>query len=187
MQLNEGRRARAVGLWCAPCVHRECTCDDLAFDRSRYGPRKTCRAVRKMAVPCASKRRWPQIVGPRSSRRRQRSIDRIAVSVERISSGKISLTLSAAGRSLQNSFSIALDGFANLCAYRCPTKRRRTRRRSLRTETVLRLRSHIVAKAAAALPFIRPCDWSCMSVTEQGPSYLTKSENLGTSRIAGRA
>jgi hypothetical protein len=51
---------------------------------------------------------------------------------------------------------------------------------------VLPLRSHIVAKAAAALPFNRPCDWSCMSVTEQGPSYLTKPDNLGTSRIADR-
>jgi hypothetical protein len=107
--------------------------------------------------------------------------------LEHISCEKLSLTLPAAERSLQNSLSTALDGFANLCAYRCPTKRRKTRRRSLRTETVLRLRSHIVAKAAAALPFIRPCDWSRMSVTEQGPSYLTKSENLGTSRIAGRA
>jgi hypothetical protein len=109
------------------------------------------------------------------------------VSLKRISSEKKSLALSAAERSSQNSLSTALDGFANLCAYRCPTKRRQTRWRSLRTEAVLRSRSHIVAKAAAALPFIRPCDWSCMSVTEQGPSYLTKSENLGTSRIAGRA
>jgi hypothetical protein len=50
------------------------------------------------------------------------------------------------------------------------------------------LRSHIVAKAAAAQPFIRSCDWSSMSVTKQGPSYLTlRPENLGTSRIAARA
>jgi len=116
--------------------------------------------------------------GPRSSRGRRRSIDRIAVSLKRISSEKESLALSAAERSSQNSLSTALDGFANLCAYRCPTKRRQTRRRSLRTETVLRLRSHIVAKAAAALPFIRPCDWSCMCVTEQGPSYLTKPATM---------
>jgi hypothetical protein len=49
------------------------------------------------------------------------------------------------------------------------------------------LRSHIVAKAAAALPFIRSCDWSRMSVTKQGPGYLTRSENLGTIGIAARA
>jgi hypothetical protein len=128
-----------------------------------------------------------EIVGPRSSRCRQRSIDRIAVSLKRISSEKKFVNAAGGGALVANSLSIALDEFANLCAYRCPTKRRRTRRRSLRTETVLRLRSHIVAKAAAALPFIRPCDWSRMSVTEQGPRYLTKPENLGTSRIAGRA
>jgi hypothetical protein len=46
------------------------------------------------------------------------------------------------------------------------------------------LRSHIVAKAAAALPFIRPCDWSRMPVAKHGPSYLTQPENIGTSRIA---
>jgi hypothetical protein len=52
---------------------------------------------------------------------------------------------------------------------------------------MLSLRSHIVAKAAAAQPFIRPCDWSRMSVTKQGLSYLTlRPENLGT-RIAARA
>ena len=128
-----------------------------------------------------------EIVGPRSSRCRQRSIDRIAVSLKRISSEKKFVNAAGGGALVANSLSIALDEFANLCAYRCPTKRRQTRRRSLRTETVLRLRSHIVAKAAAALPFIRPCDWSRMSVTEQGPRYLTKPENLGTSRIAGRA
>jgi hypothetical protein len=48
------------------------------------------------------------------------------------------------------------------------------------------LRSHIVAKAAAALPFIRSCDWLRMSVTKQGPSYLTP-ENLGTAGMAARA
>ena len=48
---------------------------------------------------------------------------------------------------------------------------------------MLSLRSHIVAKAAAALPFIRPCDWSRMCVAKQGPSYLA-SENLGTIGIA---
>jgi hypothetical protein len=48
---------------------------------------------------------------------------------------------------------------------------------------MLSLRSHIVAKAAAALPFIRPCDWSRMCVSKQGPSYLA-SENLGTIGIA---
>ena len=127
-------------------------------------------------------RLWPSIFTLPTRRS-----DRIAVSMKQISSEKKSLALSAAERSTQNSLSTALDEFANLCAYRCPTKRRRTRRRSLRTETVLRLRSHIVAKAAAALPFIRPCDWSWMCVTEQGPRYLTKPENLGTSRIAGRA
>jgi hypothetical protein len=56
-----------------------------------------------------------------------------------------------------------------------------------RTETMSSLRSHIVAKAAAALPFIRPCDWSRMSVTKQGPGYLTRSENLGTTGITARA
>jgi hypothetical protein len=49
------------------------------------------------------------------------------------------------------------------------------------------LRSHIVTKAAAALPFIRSCDWSRMSLTEQGPSYPTVLNNLGTTRIALRA
>jgi len=47
---------------------------------------------------------------------------------------------------------------------------------------MLSLRSHIVAKAATALPFIRLCDWSRMSVAKQGPSYLP--ENLGTIGIA---
>jgi hypothetical protein len=50
---------------------------------------------------------------------------------------------------------------------------------------VLRLRSHIVAKAAAALPFIRPCDWSCMGAMPRNPRYLTKPDYLGTSSIAG--
>jgi hypothetical protein len=145
-------------------------------------PRRTIARGRKLA-----RRASLEIVGPRSSRCRQRSIDRIAVSLKRISSEKKFVNAAGGGALVANSLSMALDEFANLCAYRCPTKRRRTRRRSLRTETVLRLRSHIVAKAAAALPFIRPCDWSRMSVTEQGPRYLTKPENLGTSRIAGRA
>jgi hypothetical protein len=48
---------------------------------------------------------------------------------------------------------------------------------------MLSLRSHIVAKAAAALPFIRPCDWSRMCVAKQGPSYLAP-ENLGTTGTA---
>lgn len=48
---------------------------------------------------------------------------------------------------------------------------------------MLSLRSHIVAKATAALPFIRPCDWSRMCVTKQGPGYLG-SENPGTTGIA---
>ena len=156
----------------------------------RFCAALSVRAV-TVALPSPASARSPagvaQIVGPRSSRCRQRSTDRIAVSLKHISSEKNSIALPAAASLVANSLSIALDEFANLCAYRCPTKRRRTRRRSLRTETVLRLRSHIVAKAAAALPFIRPCDWSRMSATEQGPSYLTKPEYLGTSRIAGRA
>ena len=41
------------------------------------------------------------------------------------------------------------------------------------------------AKAAAAQPFIRPCDWSCMCATGRGPRYLTKPDYLGTSSIAG--
>ena len=81
-------------------------------------------------------------------------------------------------------FDLALDGFTNFCAYRCPIDAPSNLPALSRTEPVLRLRSHIVAKAAAALPFIRPCDWSRMSVTKQGPSYLTQPENLGTSRIA---
>jgi hypothetical protein len=48
---------------------------------------------------------------------------------------------------------------------------------------MLSLRSHIVAKAAAALPFIRPCDWSRMCVAKLGPGYLG-SENLGSTGIA---
>lgn len=52
---------------------------------------------------------------------------------------------------------------------------------------MLSLRSHIVALAATALPFIRPCDWSRMSVTAQGRSYQMKPENLGTSRSIVRA
>jgi hypothetical protein len=50
---------------------------------------------------------------------------------------------------------------------------------------VLRLRSHIVAKAAAALPFNRPCDWSRMSAMECSPRILTNPEYLGTGGIAG--
>jgi hypothetical protein len=50
------------------------------------------------------------------------------------------------------------------------------------------LRSHIVAKAAAALPFIRSRDWSCTSMTKQGPSYpMLMPENLGTIRTIARA
>jgi hypothetical protein len=56
-----------------------------------------------------------------------------------------------------------------------------------RTEAMSSLRSHIVAKAAAALPFIRSCDWPRMSVAKQGPGYLTRSESLGTTGIAARA
>jgi hypothetical protein len=49
------------------------------------------------------------------------------------------------------------------------------------------MRSHIVAKAAAALPFIRSREWSCMSMTEQGPFYPNGLDKLGTTRIAARA
>ena len=52
---------------------------------------------------------------------------------------------------------------------------------------MLSLRSHIVTKTAAALPFNRLRDWSCLSMTKQGPSYLTRPEPLGTMRIASRA
>ena len=48
---------------------------------------------------------------------------------------------------------------------------------------MLSLRSHIVAKAAAALPFIRLCDWSRMCVAKLGPNYLAP-ENLGTTGTA---
>jgi hypothetical protein len=68
-----------------------------------------------------------------------------------------------------------------------PTKLSAGIRRRSKDHTMSSLRSHIVAKAAAALPFIRPCDWSRMSVTKQGPGYLTRSENLGTTGIAARA
>ena len=110
----------------------------------------------------------------------------IAALSQRISCEKFSVNAAFDAAHAANSCAMALDEFAKSCAYRCPTKRRRIRRRSLRIEPVLRLRSHIVAKAAAALPFNRPCDWSCMSATEQGPSYLTKPDYLGTSRTAGR-
>jgi hypothetical protein len=49
------------------------------------------------------------------------------------------------------------------------------------------MRSHIVAKAAAALPFIRSREWSCMSMTEQGPGNPTGLENLGSTEMAARA
>jgi hypothetical protein len=49
------------------------------------------------------------------------------------------------------------------------------------------MRSHIVAKAAAVLPFNRPCVWSRLPMTKQGPGYPTGRENLGTTRIATRA
>jgi hypothetical protein len=49
------------------------------------------------------------------------------------------------------------------------------------------MRSHIVAKAAAALPFIRSCDWSRLPMTKQGPGYPTALENLGSIGIAARA
>jgi hypothetical protein len=48
-----------------------------------------------------------------------------------------------------------------------------------RTETMSSMRSHTVAKASAALPFIRSCDWSRMSVTMQGPGYPSNLEGLG--------
>jgi hypothetical protein len=49
------------------------------------------------------------------------------------------------------------------------------------------MRSHIVAKAAAALPFIRSCVWSCLPMTKQGPGYPNGLENLGSTGIAARA
>jgi hypothetical protein len=49
-----------------------------------------------------------------------------------------------------------------------------------RTETMSSSRSHIVAKAAAALPFNRLCDWSGMRATKQGPGYPAQPEYLGT-------
>ena len=52
---------------------------------------------------------------------------------------------------------------------------------------MLSMRSHIVAKAASALPYNRPCDWSRLSMAKQGPSYLEQPDSLGTIRIAGRA
>jgi hypothetical protein len=83
---------------------------------------------------------------------------------------------------------LPLDGLANICAYTVPSKAPAELFGALRTEAMSSLRSHIVAKAASAQPFIRPCDWSRMSVTKQGPSDLTlRPENLGTSRIAARA
>jgi hypothetical protein len=48
-----------------------------------------------------------------------------------------------------------------------------------RTETMSSMRSHTVAKAAAALPFIRSCDRSRMSVTNWGPGYPKVCENPG--------
>ena len=45
------------------------------------------------------------------------------------------------------------------------------------------MRSHTVAKAAAALPFIRSCDWSRMSVTMQGPGYPFGREDLGRNHL----
>jgi hypothetical protein len=45
------------------------------------------------------------------------------------------------------------------------------------------MRSHTAAKAAAALPFIRPCDWSRMSVTMQGPGYPFGREDLGRNHL----
>jgi len=79
-----------------------------------------------------------------------------------------------------------LDALVNICAYERPPTISAEFFGALRTETMSSLRSHIVAKAAAALPFIRPCDWSRMSVTKQGPSYLAP-ENLGTIRAIARA
>jgi hypothetical protein len=48
---------------------------------------------------------------------------------------------------------------------------------------MLSLRSHIAAKAAAALPFIRPCDWSRMCVAKPGSNYLA-SEHFGMTGTA---
>jgi hypothetical protein len=80
-----------------------------------------------------------------------------------------------------------LDECKNFCAYSRPIEAADNTSALLRTETMLSLRSHIVAKAAAALPFNRPCDWSCLSLTKQGPSYPTRRESLGIMRIADRA
>jgi hypothetical protein len=52
-----------------------------------------------------------------------------------------------------------------------------------RTETMSSMRSHTVAKAAAALPFIRSCDWSRMSVTMQGSGYPNILEDLGLENL----
>jgi len=80
-----------------------------------------------------------------------------------------------------------LDELLNFCAYRCPIETVDTSSALLRTKAMLSLRSHIVAKAATALPFNRPCDWSRLSMTKQGPGYLERPESLGTTGIAGRA
>ena len=104
---------------------------------------------------------------------------------ERINSERKFVNAVVGEASVANSCSLALDGSANLGAYRCPTTRRRNSPAHVRTKPVLRSRSHIVAKGAAALPFNRPCDWSCMCTMERGPRYLTKPDYLGTIRMAG--
>jgi hypothetical protein len=49
------------------------------------------------------------------------------------------------------------------------------------------LRSHTVAKAAAALPFIRSCEWSGMCVTKLGSGYPIDLGNPGTTGLPARA
>jgi hypothetical protein len=77
-----------------------------------------------------------------------------------------------------------LDGFAILCAYERRNQFCAGIRRCPKDLIMSSLRSHAVAKAAAALPFIRSCEWSRvfvtnMSMTMQGLGYPEVFENLG--------
>jgi len=52
---------------------------------------------------------------------------------------------------------------------------------------MLSSRSHIAAKAAIALPFNRPGDWTRMNLAAQGPDYLASAERRGTRTLLGIA
>jgi hypothetical protein len=68
---------------------------------------------------------------------------------------------------------LPLDGFRNICAYRCPIKPAGVQSfaGALEDRTMLSVRSHIVAMAVIDRRFTRSNDCWCMRVTKLGPNY----------------